>query len=108
MRLDRQAVRPDTDAVQGRVLMRWFWDTHEEPLPGMSRRRFLFLGAAAGAVAVVAPETLLYSGIPPAIEEPVRALWDGDTHTVHLGYSECWTEWQGHYYYWRCPPLTPA
>jgi hypothetical protein len=41
--------------------MKWFWDTHDEFTINHERRRFVFVGAAAGLVAVTAPKLLLPS-----------------------------------------------
>lgn len=61
--------------------VRWFWDREGDgPLPGMSRRRFVFLGVAAGVGALVAPQLLVSSEPVVATAYPSWVVPPINTH----------------------------
>lgn len=70
--------------------MKWFWDAHEDAPVDHSRRRFIFLGAAAGLVATVAPKLILDAPKPVKIVDPVwtaGALYSEEKELNNLIYE---------------------
>lgn len=71
--------------------LRWAWDREEKGrAPGLTRRGFLFLGAAAGAVSLVDPTALLTPTTPLFAPNPTNP-WDSFLTVTLKAYSKAAT-----------------